>query len=180
METINCSSVIPVARPEVVLAQQVTVSITCVLSIVGAGLIIFSYIAFKDLRTGARLLLVQLSIADIFVAASHMFGVLYNLPHYVLNHCSSERPQENEGQTDLVCEIQAGVTMFGVIATFLWTLAMAVYLLVIIVFEKKVVGKRLTVLFFILCWGVPLVIVIVCGAEKYLGFDESVDIGGSA
>lgn len=147
------------------------------LSIIGAALIIFSYVAFKDLRTGARLLLVQLSIADILVAGSHMFGVLYNLPRLVDSCNPTTDIISNQGSNDLPCVIQAGVAMYSVIATFLWTLAMAVYLLVIIVFEKKVIGKRMSIFFFTFCWGVPLVQVIVFGAKKFLGFDESLDIG---
>ncbi len=175
-DNLNCSTV-SVFRHEVVLAQQITVSITCVLSLIGAGLIIFSYVAFKDLRTGARQILVQLSIADIIVAASHMFGVLKNLPQYV--HVCDSEPRGQEGRSDIYCEIQAGFTMFGVIATYLWTVAMAVYLLVIIVFEKRIVGKRLRITFYPICWGIPLTVAIVFGSQTFLGFDESLDVGKS-
>ena len=175
-DNLTCSPV-TVFSHEVVLAQQITVSITCVLSLIGAGLIIFSYVAFKDLRTGARQILVQLSIADIIVAASHMFGVLKNLPQYV--HVCDSEPRGQEGRSDIYCEIQAGFTMFGVIATYLWTVAMAVYLLVIIVFEKRIVGKRLRIAFYPICWGIPLTVAIVFGSQNFLGFDESLDVGKS-
>jgi len=170
----NCSSVVPIARPEVILAQQITVSLVCILSTIGSGLIIFSYVAFKELRTGARQLLVQLSIADIIVSISHMFGVLYNLPRYVQEGCN---PADNEGRSDLPCEIQAAFTMFGVIATFLWTLSVAVYLLVIIVFERRVIGKWLKVVCYFVCWGLPLIQAIVFLTQSFLGFDDSIDIG---
>ncbi len=169
----NCSGVAPIARDEVIVAQQVTVSVTCLLSLMGSMLIILVHVAFKDLRTGARQVLVQLSIADIIIAASHMFGVLYNLPKYVPG-CG---PVENEGQSDLSCEIQAGFSIFGVLAAYFWTLALAIYLLVIIVFERKVIGKILRIFFYPVCWGIPLIIAVVFGAKKWLGFDESLDIG---
>lgn len=174
----NCTGVAPIFRPDVVLAQKLTVSITCILSLLGAGLIIFTYVAFKDLRTGARQILVQLSIADIIVAASHVFGVLYNLPQYI-RYDKNCAPVQNEGRNNLSCEIQAGITMFGAIATYLWTLAMAIYLLVIIVLERKRIGKRLRLAFYPICWGIPLTVVIVIGSLDYLGFDDSLDIGES-
>lgn len=169
----NCTA-IPVATSAILLTQQITVSLTCILSILGAGLIIFTYVAFKDLRTGARELLVQLSIADICVALSHMIGVIVNLPKHA-HPCHD--PVVEDGTRDVVCEVQAGVTMFGVVSSFLWTLAVAIYLLVIIVFEKQVVGKRLRFVFYPVCWGIPLVLAIVFGCLGYLGFDDSLDIG---
>ena len=169
----NCTA-IHVATHAFILTQQITVCLTCVLSIFGAGLIIFTYVAFKDLRTGARELLVQLSIADICVALSHMVGVLVNLPKHA-HPCHN--PVVEDGSTDVVCEVQAGVTMFGVVSSFLWTLAVAVYLLVIIVFEKQVVGRRLRFVFYPICWGIPLTLAIVFGCQGYLGFDDSLDVG---
>lgn len=172
----NCTGEAPIVRPGVVVAQQVTVSVTCLLSLIGSGLIVLIHVAFKDLRTGARQILVQLSVADIIVAASHMFGVLYNLPYYARG-CKTERIPEEEGQTDLGCEVQGGITMFGVLASYFWTIALALYLLVIIVFERKVIGKRLRLAFYPVCWGIPLITAIVFGAQGLLGFDESLDIG---
>lgn len=172
----NCTP-IPVATHGVILAQQITVCTTCVLSVLGAGLIIFSYVAFKELRTGAREFLVQLSIADICVALSHMLGVLINLPVHT-HPC--QPPVEQDGTEDTFCKVQAGVTMFGVMACFLWTLAVGIYLLVIVVFERQVVGRRLRSVFYLVCWGIPLVLTTVSGCLGYLGFDQSLDAGKSA
>ncbi len=176
MNLTNCSEEVPIIRHGVIVAQQVTVSLTCVLSLLGSGLIILIHVAFKDLRTGARQILVHLSIADIIVVLSHMFGVLYNLPTYTRPRECDAQPIQEEGR-DLACEIQAGFTMFGVLATYLWTLAMAIYLLVIIVFERNIIGKRLRLAYYPVCWGIPLITVIVFGTQDLLGFDESLDIG---
>ena len=115
-------------------ALQAAVTFTSFLSILGAGLIVFTYVAFRDLRTVARHLLLQLSVADIIVASSHIVGVNVIYPKYAgYRNCG-----EPKNITDVVCEIQGGFTMVGTLGSFLWTIAIAVYLVVIAVFEKPV------------------------------------------
>lgn len=171
---------IPVLRHDFILALQVSVSIVSVLSVLGACLIIFTYVAFKDLRTVARELLVHLSIADICVALSHLVGVTVNLPKYVKDPCcpniKSMEP-DYTNMTDLACKIQGGVTVFGSVSSLLWSVAVAVYLLVLIVFARPRFGRYLRLLFYAVCWGVPTVIVIVFGIKKYFGFEDSIDPG---
>ena len=52
-------------------ALKAVSGITCLLSMLGAGLIIATYVAYRDLRTLGRQQLVNLSLADMTVAASH-------------------------------------------------------------------------------------------------------------
>ena len=124
-----------VTREGFTYALQAAVTFTSFLSILGAGLIVFTYVAFRDLRTVARHLLLQLSVADIIVASSHIVGVNVIYPKYAnYRNC----PDETNNITDVVCEIQGGFTMVGTLGSFLWTIAIAVYLVVIAVFEKPV------------------------------------------
>ena len=170
---LSCSP-IPTATEPFILTVQITVGITCVLSVLGASLIILTYVAFKDLRTTARQLLVNLSVADMFVAGSHFVGLLTNYRRFLTKPClfsSSELP------SDTWCDIQGGLTMFGTIASFLWTVGVAVYLLLIIVLRWPAVAKRLVYFLYVLCWGIPAALVIAFGVAGYLGFEENVDIG---
>ncbi len=166
----DCSP-IPSESPAFIHSLQVAVSVTCVLSILGASLIIVTYALYKDLRTTARQLLVNLSVADWIVAASHMLGVLTNYKRFLHHSCNDTRVSS----TDTWCEIQGGFAMFSSLSSFLWTIAVAVYLFVIIVMQRR--GQRLVPVFYVVCWGIPAVLTIVFGAKKYLGFEGTVDGG---
>ena len=48
------------------------------------GLVIASYAAFRDLRTISRLLLVNLSVADLIVSMSHLVGLIEDIGKYVM------------------------------------------------------------------------------------------------
>lgn len=170
-------ALVPSNRPSFILAEEILVSITCVLSMVGSGLIITTFVAFKNLRTNSRQILVQLSIADFFVAFSHLLGVTINLPKYD-GLIRSHHDEDDINQTsDTFCEIQGGMSVFFTLSSFLWTIAVAVYLLTIIVFENHKVGRRLTYAFYPICWGLAAVIVIVFVFLHYLGFHANVDAG---
>ena len=184
----DCHS-IPSLEPHFVLSLQITVGTTCVLSILGAGLIILTYIAFRDLRTTARQLLVNLSIADIVVAASHFVGLLAVLDLYgESNPCSASRQLSGDNVSatiiaketvdNVICQVQGGFTLFGTLGSFLWTIAVAVYLFVVsIVADKPSLGRRLRFVFYPVCWGIPAGIAVAFGVKGYLGFEENLDIG---
>ena len=179
----DCSSntTLPVYDHRFVATLTTAVVVTSLLSVSGSSLIIFTYAAFKNLRTVAREILVQLSIADIIVALSHLVGVLVNLPRFVPKPCETPEPQVVENDTDRVrdiaCKVQGGATMFGTLSSFLWTIAVAVYLLMIIVFERQKFARWLRCSFYPICWGIPLSLTLWFGLDGYLGFEESIDIG---
>ena len=164
-----------------VVALRVCVSITCVLSMFGASLIIGTFVAFKELRTKARQILVQLSIADFLVASSQLFGVNINLPKLMENICIDyEGNQTNVNFTDdIVCQVQGGITVFSTVSSYYWTLTVAFYLLVIIVFESQRVGRWLMYFSYVVCWGIPAVLVFNLGFLKFLGFRPNLYVGKS-
>lgn len=179
LPTMNCNTTLPVYDHRFVATLTAAVVVTSLLSVSGSSLIIFTYAAFKNLRTVAREILVQLSIADMIVTLSHLVGVLVNLPRFVPKPC--ETPEEVVDDTDRVrdiaCEVQGGATMFGTLSSFLWTIAVAVYLLTIIVFERQQFAQWLRCTFYPICWGIPLSLTLWFGLDHYLGFEESIDIG---
>lgn len=158
-----------------VVALRVAVSITSLLSILGAGLIIGTFVAFKELRTKARQILVQLSVADLLVAIAHLFGVNINLPKFTNAICDDYERSSHNISNDLFCQIQGGVAVFSTVGSYFWTIAVAYYLLVIIVFESQRVGKFLLFISYPLCWGFPGILVIILGLKGYLGFRPSLD-----
>lgn len=162
-----------------VVALRVSVSITCLLSMFGASLIIGTYVAFKELRTKARQILVQLSIADFFVASSELLGVNINFPKFMEKICSDYEEHDNNITSDLFCQIQGGITVFSTVSSYFWTIAVASYLLMIIVFESQRVGKWLMYMSYPICWGVPAVLVLTLGFLKYLGFRPNLGAGKS-
>ena len=168
---------IPAYNPHFIIALQISVNLVCVLSMLGAALIIFTFIAYKTLRTRARQILVQLSIADFIVAASHLVGVNVNLNKYAKYVCTNESATDINVTSDLVCKIQGGVTTYSTIGSLFWTIAMALYLLAVIVFESQRVGKWMTYVFYPLCWGLPCVVILAYAVTKSFGFHANVDTG---
>ena len=61
---------------------RVAVWITCSLSLLGALLIIFSFVCFKAMRSRAREILVHISVMDFLVAASNLTGAAVNFDRF--------------------------------------------------------------------------------------------------
>lgn len=164
----NCSlHLYPAIYPGVIRSVKVLTGVASSLSIAAACWIIVTYFLFKDLRTTARQLLVNLSIADILVAGSHFVGAVLNyerfIPYY--NNYSSI-----ESTNDTLCVSQAAVTMFSSISSFLWTMSIAIYMLTLTVSGNKKILKWMVVVMYVVCWTVPVVFVIASSANKFLGF----------
>ncbi len=167
----NNTDFYPAIRPKFLLALEILVGTTCILSILGASLIILTYVAYKDLRTTARQLLVNLSVADWIVAASHFVGIF---------HYKTFIPQYNRhyrSNTDTLCSVQGAFAMFSTVASFLWTISLAAYMFTIIVWRRPKLAKRLVVLFYLVCWGIPTILTIWFGFKKFFGFIETTDVG---
>ena len=169
----SCRALQEIGSPSFVQAVQVCVGITCVLSALGAALIIFSFAAFKELRTAARQVLLNLSVADIIVAGSHLTGLFLNYERYV----RADQQALEASSRDPRCVSQAAFLVFGTIASFLWTMAIAVYMFCVIVLKKSKLARRLVVVFYLVCWGLPAAIVLYLALEWKFGFHPSATIG---
>jgi len=130
--------------------------ISCICSIIGSFLIIFSYCLWEDIRSPLRSLIVYLSIADLFTATGNLTGLGNNLIQ----------------PTDpVLCLIQSYVTTSASICSFLWTMCIALYLYLVIR-KKHVAALRAIYVFHILCWGVPLFLVSFAMGFNALGEDN--------
>lgn len=167
--------VYPAISKDFLLSLRVVVGITCLLSIFGASLIIFTYAVFKDLRTFARQMLVNLSVADIMVAASHFVGLVAKVERFIPYYSNSTQ----NNTTDRLCSTQAAFTMYGSISSFLWTMALGIYMLMVIVLRRPDFAKYFVSVCYMVCWGMPLALVLWFALvhPTYLGFAEGADVG---
>ncbi len=132
------------------------VSIFCLLSIAGSLLIIITFIVWSDIRTGARTILVYLSVSDLLASAANLYGTIRDF---------------NSDTTD--CIIQSGISTFGDISSFLWTISLAVYMYVTIVRVDKTRADRLLIPFHAISWGIPVIIIVGAVLSGGLGYDAS-------
>ena len=64
------------------ISVRVTIMLTCVLSMLGALLIVLSFVCCKDLRSRGRQILVNISLMDFGVAAFNLFGASFYFDHF--------------------------------------------------------------------------------------------------
>jgi len=131
------------------LAVRGIVMTTCCLSIIGSSLIIFSYFRWKDLQTTSRKLLVFLSIADLATAIGNLIGSV------------SE-------DTGAFCVAQSTLTTFSSMASFHWTVYIAVFLLLCIPGLSSN-PDGVVPYFHVMAWGLPLVVVAIALGFGVLG-----------
>ncbi len=113
------------------------VTITSILSILGSLTIILTFIAWKDIRTVTRHVLLCLSISDLLVGLGNICGTYF-------------KPTPN----DTKCTIQSFVTTSASIISCFWTATLALYLYLTVVKGKQVLAKRLLVFFHLINWSV--------------------------
>ncbi len=146
---------------------RVVVGVTCILSMIGALLIIFSYILIRDIRTKAREILVNLSLMDFMAAAANFIGVVTDFSKY-----------ENSGSVEgYVCLIQASFAMYGTLSSVLWTICVAVYVFFRIMLENSKVAQRSVYGFYAICYGLPLIMTLWFSLTGKLGGGDT--YGGS-
>ena len=160
----------PLTSDLVFLLLRITGGTTALLSVLGASLIIFTYVAFKNLRTTPRQLLVNLSVADIIVSLSHLVGLLAKYEY----HFPTDPLAENSNYssfTSPLCSAQGAFTAVGTVASFLWSMLIVVYMLVLTQSKTPRLRKIAVPVIYVISWGIPVVIVIVLAAKSYLGYN---------
>ncbi|XP_066297020.1 G-protein coupled receptor 157-like [Branchiostoma lanceolatum] len=129
---------------------------SCTLSILGSALIIVTFLAWKDIRTTSRRLLVILSLTDFWTAVALFYGVYTDFMDSTVD-----------------CIVQSIVSTFMGTSSFFWTVSIAIYLYVTIVKTDTQLAGSLTKYFHIVSWGVPLVVVVCAAGLQKLGYDRS-------
>ena len=134
--------------------------ITCVLSMIGAVLIIVSYVFYKNLRNRARLILVHLSLMDFGVALSNLIGNLIHFDRYYITYNATcmiyHWPPHH--YTEYLCEAQAFFAHFFTLGSILWTISLAVYLYFLLMHSRTSLAPISLTISYFTCYAVPLFI----------------------
>ena len=133
-------------------------------SCLGSILIVVTFFALKDMRSGAQKIITFLALVDFVSAAAYIVGSVNFITHY--NKTEHKECQVYED----ICEAQATITSWSMLTSFLWTTILAFYFYLIIVYRRVQVAARLMPLYHIVAWGFPLFIVIPLVATRYLGY----------
>lgn len=192
------NSTYPPIRHEVELPLKICVGVTSCLSIIGSFLIILTFCfgvfarhpssissinrtsrsSWKRLLSPGRLIIVNLSIADILLATSHLWGVADNYERYFHRN---QRAHDNgpDGSTDAECDAQGALAVYGTLASFLWTITLSFFVVGTLILPRpKLYGHPLAlVIYSAICWGLPAIVLSIVAAKRAFGLDEENAIG---
>ena len=148
---------------EGILISKLTVSgIVNFLSIIGACLIIVSYLFFKSVRTKGRLVLLHISVADLGISLANFVGAVFFFNrHKDESHCSlddSSNWSESCHVLNGLCKTQAFFAAYCTLASFFWTPTLAVYVYLLITDPSRTLSTYLVRFAYVFCWGLPLLI----------------------
>ena len=142
------------------LSLRLAVSTTCVLSMLGAALIVLAYVLLPRVRTKPALILVHISLMDFLTAAANLAGVaLVSTGH-------------NRGAG---CIAQASLAMYGTLSSVLWTSGLAVYVFSAVLSSEQKASRNVFHCLCLLCYGLPLMMTLWFSLTDKLGPDP---IGG--
>ncbi|KAM9430601.1 G-protein coupled receptor 157 [Salvelinus alpinus] len=140
----------------VYISEQIVILISCALSFLGSLLIICTYIIWPDLRTTPRKLLVYLSVADFLSAGSYAYGVWSVFE-----------------SNSVDCVVQGAISTFANTSSFFWTVAIAIYLYILIVKSNQRQADSFVLCFHVISWGIPLGITVAALSLGRIGYDAS-------
>ena len=147
------------------IGPSIVAILSCTLSILGSLLIIYTYVRWKDLRTGSRSIITFLAIADLVTAAGYIIGSV----NYIYHFGETEDTQPC-AVFNTVCQIQSFVTSTSSLCSFAWTSILAFYLYTVIVKEKVNLVTRLIPLYHLIAWLLPLIITLPLLITGRLGY----------
>lgn len=140
---------------------RAAIGITCVLSLIGALLIIFSYAFFKTLRSNARLILVHLSLMDLGVSMANLVGDIVYFDRFYFSPGNNSCPVFHQPKHQVMqnlCVAQAYFAHYFTQSSILWTISLAIYLYFLIVHHRTPIAKYSLRLSYVLCYGLPAIV----------------------
>ena len=137
---------------------RAAVGVTCILSMIGAILIILSYVLIRDIRTKAREILVNLSLMDFMTAAANFTGVVVNFDTYLLDPTHPGISDHKYHLMNDFCKSQAFFAMYGTVASVLWTICIAVYVFLRIMLDNHNIAQKAVYCCYVVSYGVPLIL----------------------
>ena len=139
-------------------------------SCLGSLLIILTFFILKDMRTGSQKIITLLALADLISAVGYIIGSSNYLQHHKTLNLTDVNTSTSCKSFSNVCTAQAAVTTWSSNVSFYWTVILAFYFFLIIVFKRIKLASRLMVVYNIIAWLVPLIIVIPLLAYNKLGY----------
>ena len=113
-------------------AVRVVVGVVCLFSMLGSVLIVISYCFFKQLRSEARTILLNLSLMDFGVGLANFVGVVVYFDKYYKKSTATAGTAELlpnvSSVVDDMCKAQAFLAMYCTYASVLWTITLALYM----------------------------------------------------
>ena len=134
------------------------------LSCLGSFLIFATFLWLKDMRTGAQKIITFLAIADFISAAGYIFGSINFLVHFDQNNSQSCQLFQD------LCRAQAAITSWSSLSSFCWTLILAFYFYMVIVYNRKALASRLLPLYHIIAWIGPVFVIAPLTGFLKLGY----------
>ena len=139
------------------IGSKIVVGSMCVLSMLGSVTIVATFVAWKEIRTTSRKILVFLSASDFLIASSNLFGILIESQH------------RSKVLANSICKVQSFFTNSVSVSSFMWTLTLAIYLYLAIVKNNQSLGRNLLPIFHIINWFLGPVINGIALSQKMLG-----------
>ena len=135
--------------------------VVSVLSCLGSVAIMVAYLALRDIRTGAQTIVTLLAIADFIYSLSFLMAPINRFSFY------DDTDQGKCSAYQVLCTIQAYLTVWSGWCVFLWNSALAFYFFLRYVLSTSAVSSKLIPVYNILCWGVPTIVAVsLLGAGK--------------
>ena len=169
-----------VGQHNIILVARIVSSVISSLSICGALLIILSFICFRDVRTKAREVLCNLSLADFGVGCSNLIGAIVHLPQYI-RHCNDVDLNWNSSIPDQplpcstynnLCKAQAFFVSYCTISSFLWSMLLAMYIYTLVIDNGRVLAYRLVMFGYVFCWGMAALVSLWLVNTHKLGYTD--------
>ena len=152
--------------------------VSSILSILGSILIIATFILWKDVRQStARVILLFLAIADLGTALGYLMAAI----GFEVYFATEDFYNHTKGYDDF-CRVQSFITTFFPVCSFFWTSIMGFYFLVALVFRRPRWGPKLLVIFNVIGWGAPFVLLVIMASLHVLGpvYNQSGSTSASA
>lgn len=142
------------------ISVRVAVWITCSLSMLGALLIIFSYVCFKTMRSRAREILVHISVMDFLVAASNLTGAAVDFDRFYNCTKGTDSCSSHPASVDYWCKTQAFFAIYCTLGSVLWTVSLSVYLYFLITHHGTKKAKYSLYFSYFFCYLLPLLLTL--------------------
>ena len=158
---------------------RATVLLTCTLSLIGSGIIILSYLCYKEHRTRARSIIVHLSLCNIGQVVSNLVGIAADFnDHFRGNSTGTSHivpfdvlHGNSASAMECVCTAQGFVTVYFSLCGMLWTVYLAVYLyLLILSVDRDYFTHCIVWVSYWFCYALPLLITVWLLLTRRLGY----------